>query len=554
MKKAILVGVLSSVLAILIFLNSSLPNLNRPLANDPDLFFSYFIQDNNLEKITHFQFTELFNTRMLYPHQNTLAFSGTMFTSTLLALPFYLFGNFFVAVNLAILLTCFLTFISMYFLSYQLTKNIPGSILAATVYTYNPWIVSFFPGNPDVLALFWIPLIFLVSEKLLEKITWPKMLLLTLLFICQLFSFFYFIMFLAIIWPIYLLFRLKMAKISLKTLLHPSLLVCTILFFGISIWYSQPYLKVKKDYHFTRSIEYNIFHSAKPTDFLSAGPQNKLYGGTASNTSSEHNLFLGTTVYLLLLIAGFAFIKSKNNPKDKPIILAFFFVFLLSSILAMGPYLILGTLKLPLPYLLIYKFLPFADAMRVPARFIVMTFLGASILSAYALSFLSKFKQKNISIFLIILLAVIEYQFTSPQAFSIDKKEQQFYETLSKQNDIKTILELPMANGLVDNPIFWRDYQEDGIYLLYSLYHRKNLINGYTSLVPPDTVSLSQQLAVNFPTPNKLKALKTSGVDLIIIHKNFYRDPLISQRIISSMDNLVKKIYDSENIIAYILK
>ena len=537
MKKVALVGIIASLLFAAIFLNSTLTHLDKPLADDPDLFSMYFILENNLSKLSKLDFTKLFYSRMFFPKQLTLSYYGdNLIPQSLIALPFYLITKDpLLSANLMVILTLILSFLSMFALAFYYTKNYAASIIAGLIFTYNPYILrANFPSEFNLLAVQTLPLIFLISEKLIRKITWTASFTLLSLFLLTLLASIYYLFFMSIIWPIFMLLRLSLEKISLKKFLHPAVFSSILIFILISIFYAQGYIN-SKDLDFAkRSIENNIYHSARLIDFIG---------------NKQRGVFMGFVVYLLISVSLFLLFKNKLERKVAAV---YFLISFLAIIFSFGPYLIIGDLKIPLPYLILYKYVPFYSGMRDPARFIIMAFLSVSVLSAFVINYLKQFKVFPAVVGVLCLILIWEYHTVPTLPYIINPQVSQFTSWLNSQDQIKVIVELPIANSFLSHPIISRDFPKDSIYLLYGLYHQKYLVNGYRAFIPKEAYFLGDLLSLNFPAPSKIDLLNTKGVNLIIVNMDLFKDKKEGIRIVEGLEKMnLKKVYNSENIKAF---
>lgn len=534
-KYVILIGVVCSVIFILVFLNQLILNINKPL-NDTDSFYQYFLLESNLSKFSSLDFKNLYETRMFYPLKNTLALGNSQFIQTLLSLPVYLITkNVIVSAHSMVLINFFLTYLMMYLLVFHFTKSSPASIIGGLIFSYNPYVMAQFYF--ELLTLFWIPLIFLVTEKILAGSKWAGFIL-PLLFLGSLISSFYYFIFLMITLPFYLGLR-GIRRIRGIRWIGVGLVVAVVL----GAFYLQPYLEIKNTYHVSRNIENVISHSTRLIDFFSTTKDNKLYGsilGTQASDYTEHSLFPGMVVYTLFLLSLIKFRK-----KYLPFLVILITVFLFS----LGP-------NFPI-YLLFYKFLPFFDSLRAPSRFFMMGFFSLAVLAAFAsdklfgrLGKLGKLGILGVIIFLICL----EYQHQIAKPFIITPEIKQAYQWLNHQSQITVVAELPIANELINYPTLSRSYFDDSRYLLYGIYHQKRLINGNAAYNPLERTDLGKSLTINFPTPSKLDQLKKVGIDAIIVHREEYQDLSLGKEVTEKLRSLnVKEIYTTENISVFML-
>ena len=565
MRKTLLIGILSSTLFIVIFLNQLIVNIDKPLL-DSDLFYEYFLLDNDLPKFASLDFQQLFDTRMFYPLKNTLALGNSQFVQSSMALPAYLITkNVIISAHFMVLANFFLAFLVMYLFVFRLTKSIGASILGGLIFTYNPYVMAQFYFAQ--IVLFWIPLIFLVTEKMFEGgKRWA--IILPFLFLGQLISSFYYTMFIALLWPVYLLLRLHLGKNSIKKVLNWGFLVGLVISILVGFVYLKPYLDVKNSFGVTRELGNIISHSAAIEDFISTTKDNKFYGfmlGTKFSDYSEHSLFAGFVVYGLVAVSLFLFFKRKYEPALRKVFIPLIAVWIIAFIFSFGPYFIIGETLIPNIYLLFYKFVPFFNSLRAPSRFMVMGFFSMAILAGFAAKYLvgklsafakasvDKGKLGRLGVILgLVFLISLEYQHNLVPPLEIKPEVKSFYQWLDKQPQINVILELPIANELSNYPALFRSYFDDSKYLLYALDHDKRLINGNAAYNPPQRTELGRSLTINFPTQNKLDQLKKMGVDAIIVHKDEYKDFQTGEELIRKLkESNLKEIYTGELVSAF---
>ena len=163
-RRIFTIGVFTSVLFLIIFWGTSIVHLATPLSHHDDIDLEYFIQENNLSKISSLDFRHLYDTRMFYPHKETLAFGHTGLGQSLMALPIYFITrNVIISVNIVILIIFFLAFLFSYLFAFHFSKNVSGSLLAGLIYAYSPYMMSsgmqFPPLTHFILPLFFRQLV-----------------------------------------------------------------------------------------------------------------------------------------------------------------------------------------------------------------------------------------------------------------------------------------------------------------------------------------------------------------------------------------------------------
>ncbi|MDH4218201.1 MAG: glycosyltransferase family 39 protein [Candidatus Aminicenantes bacterium] len=204
----------------------------------------------------------LFDANIFYPLKNTLAFSEHLIVLSLIAMPVSLIsGNPILGYNFVQLIAFILCGFTAYLLVYHLTGNRIAAIIAGIIFTFHPFRFRQI-GHIQNIAVFWTPLCLLYLHKFFKKPTWKHVLLFALFFICQALSCGYMAVFLSLVIGLailyYFLFIPKKDIMPVMKKFAVSVLLAAI----IIAPFLYPYLQVKKEHEFKRSIENNIRVSA----------------------------------------------------------------------------------------------------------------------------------------------------------------------------------------------------------------------------------------------------------------------------------------------------
>ncbi len=293
--------------------------------------------------------------------------------------------------------------------------------------------------------------------------------------------------------------------------LASSLLIIVIVVSPIGI----QHLKVRQEIDFSRKIG----AYAAITSYLSAPPINRLYGKlTRFAWRSEGELFPGIIAFCLGLMGIVSSAKfgrkqkSISSDKAKPpriymaiLILAFLFTFGRHG-----------------PYLLLYKYVPGFDTVRVAARFHIFVMFSLAVFAAFGITGLSsRLARRTRPLVTIVLLILIltEYLSIPLPLFSVPQKNQipDVYHWLAKNK--------PADFALVELPLPPPESQRVGSIecprLYYSIYHWKRMINGYSGYFPPVYDELRRRWQQR-PVKQNIKDLAELGVRYVIIHASDY--------------------------------
>ncbi len=169
------------------------------------------------------------------------------------------------------------------------------------------------------------------------------------------------------------------------------------------------------------------------------------------------------------------------------------------------------------PFLLLGKVAPPFFTMRVPARFFVLVLFSLSILAGLGVSaFIEERFTKGLKSLAYVIASCIvcaeclalplNFIYMTPPVSGFVPV---VYEKLKEDSDSKVVAELPFFQSSVTPR-----------YMMYSTYHGKNLVNGYSGII----LRYMEDLTTIFdgiPSPNSLKALRFFEVDSLILHKRF---------------------------------
>jgi len=238
---------------------------------------------------------------------------------------------------------------------------------------------------------------------------------------------------------------------------------------------------------------------------------------------------------------------------------------LIAGFLTLGPTVHLDGKEIgPGLYILFYKYMPGFEGMRTPGRFYILVLTGFCILSVYGIYLLFKYIPRNFRLWLSIIFSLIillenyngffpfnvvgkSQQYTNiPQKLSVKEENiPQFYRWLLNRNNDNVVIELP-----------YNDFNLNFYYQYYSMYHKKKLVNGFSSYIPRSYYYI-QHLLRNFPDSNSIDFLKEIDVDLIIFHSEFYHPDdakKLESRLISDTKDFKELANFSGTIIFRLLK
>ncbi|MBD3309186.1 hypothetical protein GF339_22460, partial [candidate division KSB3 bacterium] len=546
-------------------------NLNQGLlaAQSGDPLLQIWVIQWNIHKLTT-SLTNYFDANIFYPYPNTFAYHDHMFGVGLLGLPIYLLShNPLLTYNCLLLISFVLSAYGMYLLCRDLTQNAHAALIAGLIFGFLPYRFAHL-DHLNLLSIHWLPfcmlfltrLFFLNSRKTAKIIT-----LLALFWGCyllQVLTSFNYLFMLTFALGIFILITLVVQwKILPKSnALHSprkiGLFIVGVCLVGLLLLpFALPYFRAHREMGFQRTLQEAESLSARIQDYWVAPERNLLYGNITQTFKSqtspfprEQILFPGILPLILTFIgivgilgqSRFAatprksglrtFLGSlrlhKQSSRIDVLRISYLSLLLIAGLLSLGPTLTLGGKSIPLPYRLLYQFVPGFNSMRVPARFGVLVFFAMAVLSAIGVAQFSEYAKRYLwahnyrlkQLLTTTILAVIillEYASVPGELSTYPATLETIppvYQWLAGQPGQLRIAELPADTAKANFE-----------YAYYSTFHWQRLINGRSAFIPTGTARLFAAMQ-HFPFPKTLTLLQTLGVHYVIWHADRTSQPL----------------------------
>jgi hypothetical protein len=218
----------------------------------------------------------------------------------------------------------------------------------------------------------------------------------------------------------------------------------------------------------------------------------------------------------------------------------YLFVAVAAWLLSLGPVVkLLGREIIAGVYGLFYSWVPGFQNLRVPSRFAVLMMLGLAVLSGWGvLSFLERWKSSRVRAIgagMLALLILTDYvSFPLPLAkVKIGSHVPKIY---------AAVRELPKKAALVELPMPAHDWEEfeDAAAVYYSIYHWKNIVNGYSGYAPPGYRVIREAME-QFPSESTFELLNGLAVEYLLVHTKGYR-PEKGKEIVHRLRNFSSRV------------
>jgi len=284
-----------------------------------------------------------------------------------------------------------------------------------------------------------------------------------------------------------------------------------------------------------------------------------VFGGMRVNLGlfkiSINNIIKPTSIFLLAIL-GFIllsftlhFFSRKDKQKEKRHNFYLYIILLLwALLLSFGKnFSISGhtTEGFRLPFTWLHEHVPGFGGIRVPSRYGVFVLFAIAVMAGYGFRVLStKLKGQHAKILVTgIAVVLLNIEFMSlPQKmrFVPAKKDIPLtYKWLSEKKEDFAIIELP----------FFRAMGKESVYMYFSIFHQKKIVNGYSGFLPPYYYYI-REIFDFFPSRESLNVLKSLKVKYVILHADMWGEKearIRMNRILNEFDEDLKLVESFEN-------
>ena len=449
-------------------------NLDRAVSDPGDPFINTWILDWDWYATFH-QPLSLFHANAFHPAKYSLAYSENLYAIAVLLFPLRAAGvGALAASNLALMAGFAFCGFAAYLLGLRLTGSWPAGMAAGVFYAFVPFRFVHLPHLQHVWGG-WLPLLLLALLRYAEKPTRRRAIVFAAVFVLNGLTNIHYLLFGAFATAVTALLLLpRPTWRELAFAMTGALLVLAPFLY--------PYAAVVKLYGMQRGVEEVSRFSAVAGDWL------------PGTTEAERKLFPGALTYLACIGALIAARKRT----------AYVALALLWIVIGF-----LGSLGLNFElHTFLFGAVPGFRAIRVPARWAVIAYVGMAILIALLAQAMPRRWR-----WIVPMLFTIHLWGGPVRWYLFDPKPPEVYTWLAKQE----------VRGVAELPLEWMasDYE----YMLHSTIHRKPMINGISGFAPPQRVELSR-MSKEVPIPDAfLDKLRESQVDTIIIHPDLTGGP-----------------------------
>ena len=446
------------------------------------------------------------DANIFYPHTGTLSYSELNLVAGVLGAPAYvLTHNPLAALNSALAIALWLSFMTMWTLVRRLTGSPLGGLVAATAYTFCPYLLSH-TSHIQLQMAFVVPLNFLALHRLIERPTiWRGVQLGLAVGVGGLACGYYGIyggiaMGVAALW--FGAREMRYVRGLLVAVATAAVLVGPIM---------VAFQRARADVGGGRVVTLDDLrvYSAMPVDYLISGAKAHELWQPAESTNRDP-LFPGATALVLALFTLVASARGQRLTVDSRMVAGYTVVGAFAALASFGPQALL--------YTALFKIVPAMGLLRAPSRFGLVTMFAIAVLAGVAVSTI------RLRRWLALVLLVMVAAECGAQTERWGWPSWPIQETGPIPRAYRVLATLPRG-GVVEYPFPYdsRDFHNHSEAMLMGAYHLQPLVNGYSDIIPADFYDIA--LPINaFPDATSFAIMKKYGVRYVVWRIKTYND------------------------------
>ena len=441
----------------------------------------------------------LFDANIFYPERGTLAFSDAMIVPSLMGAPLFWLGvPRIAAYNLVFLSGFVLSGAAMFLLVRSLTHRAGAAFVAGFVFAFLPYRFMHY-AHLELQMSMWMPLCLWAFHRTVTRGGLSNGLMTGLFLALQCLSSWYYGIFLATFLVPFGLALLVGEGAGRAGQSARALAAGGVLAAALTLPMAMPYMAARASVG-ERPVNEIEFYSATARNYLAAHPRNVMFGGlTPQWGGQERELFMGIVVPLLALVGLWAPLSAVRIAYVLGLVVAFEISLGFNGVL--HPWLH--------EYVLPYR------GLRVPARMAMVVGMALSVFVGFGVARITRLAHsRRLALTAVVILSALvfaEYRST-PILAHAKTQPPRMYEFLPAGSD-SILLELPLVQP---------DLAIEPVYMYFSTFHWRRLVNGYSGFSPPSYQVLLEKLA-GFPDDESVAELRRRGVTHVTVHGAFFR-------------------------------
>lgn len=477
--------------------------LDRLVAYPGDPYINTWILDWDWYATIHQPF-KLFQANIFYPAKYALAFSEHLYGVAVVLMPLRAFGvGPLVAHNIAMLAGFAFSGFAAYLLGRRITGSALAGVVAGIFYAFAPWRFTQLPHVQHIWGG-WVPLLIVALLHYAEVPSWRRAWLFGFVFLMNGLSNVHWFLFgsMMVVVSIPIVVRNPRQWLRIAAAIAVALLLLAP--------FLVPYARAADLYGMKRNWEEVRMSSATLRDWLNPGAVNRVYRRWLDPTTNpECWLFPGVLSIVFAvggLVAGVGGrgpgLGGKNPERDQrptrsPLWIALLWI-------GVG---FVGSLGIhTFFYRFLFSYAPGFRAVRVPARWANITYVGMAMLIAFAVAWLAR--NRRWAGVLAAALFVFELRAAPIRWWSTTPDVPPVYRWIAGQR--VRVAELPIAAD-----------ESEYRYMRFATAHHRPIANGVSGFVPPGFERLSSMWHAESIGDDFVVELRRIGINLVVLHGEY---------------------------------
>lgn len=504
-------------------LNGKIQSLGDPLLNSYILAWGHYA-------LTH-QIADFFQANIFWPNADALAYGEHLIAQTLMTIPLRPFVSDAVALhNVSLFQAYFFCALSAYALGHFYFRSMSAATIAGLAYGFALYRFAQ-SGHIQLVHGEFLPLMILGFEKWMRSNNRLWLWLLGAAALMQWLVSWYWTVFTFWVFVPYGVVRLWHMRRLVTGSKIAGLLVAFAVAIAVVIPIARPTMGLKTKNAIARPEAVADSYSAEPLSFLTPTSRaviDRFYRLPGSPESEELTLFPGflpTLAFLVCLLL--ALLPKRRRPEWRaseevgaeegrrevlfPLrvwvgLTLMLLVFCMGTQLDAAKNFVNGQ-DVALPYAMVAKFFPFAEGIRVSARWMLPASLGLALLLAYLWNrwFGGEPTIGRAAMVSFLWAFAISECITMPVAtVEIESERDAVFEFLAEQDFPSPVLEFPIAD------------RDSNLAMLHATWHWQPMVNGSNGFYPPNQVGRMKVLA-GFPGEDAVELLEELRVRYVVV-------------------------------------
>ena len=471
--------------------------------------------------------TGVWDAPNFFPYRHTLLYSEHFLGVALFTAPLqWVTRNPVLVYNLAFLASFVITGCGMYVLARWLTGRRGGAFIAAIAFAFNPLRASHV-SHLQLLVIGWLPLSVWALHRYSRTRRLRDLLLSTLFYLLQTLTTGYFAYFALLPLSIVGVYELWRSRwLAARQLANLAIAVTLVI--AVMLPVVRAYSELRQESGQRRSIDEITSLSADLSDYASASPTLRLWGGLGSGRG-EHELFPGAIALSLALLSV--------PMRDRSRLVGLYAAILIAAVvLSLGPSprLFGHSLGVSGPYAWLLHVVPGLDGLRVPARLAVVAQMALAVLAAFGAMWLidivaPKSRALGIAVVAILMILIAAEGWATLGTPELDPRGD------SRDREAYAYLKSLPRGAAMELPSTAENVLSEFLYQYMTLIHGHPIVNGHSGYLTPLSVWLQgghSPLREPGRQSDAVAMLRSIGVKYLVVHRQDYEDPSLRKELL----------------------